>query len=87
LWENFIIAEKFKHNEYTGQRFATYFWRTTDGQEIDLVEERDGRFYPTEFKWNPKKGNVTIPRKFRDEYNPETFNVVTPENYLDWLEI
>jgi len=76
-----------KHDEYTAQRFTTYFWRTTEGQEIDLVEERDGQFYPTEFKWNPKKANVAIPQKFNDAYAPPSFNVVTPENYLDWLEI
>ncbi|MEZ4688450.1 MAG: hypothetical protein R3B47_21030 [Bacteroidia bacterium] len=29
-----------------------YFWRTYDQQEIDWVEDRGGKLYGYEFKWN-----------------------------------
>jgi len=85
LWENFAIAERIKQNEYGQRNCLQYFWRTKAQQEIDLVEERNGQLTPTEFKWNPAKANVKLPKAFQDAYQPDHFNVVTPENYLDWL--
>jgi GTPase SAR1 family protein len=32
-----------------------YFWRTYDQQEIDIVEERDGKLSGYEGKWSTKK--------------------------------
>lgn len=61
LWENFIISERIKHNHYAGAFNRIYFWRTTDRQEIDYIEESDGRFRVFEMKANPKKGNTAIP--------------------------
>jgi predicted AAA+ superfamily ATPase len=38
LWENFLIAERFKQNVYKKQLVRMHFWRTTQQQEVDLVE-------------------------------------------------
>ena len=43
LWENYIQAERMKRNLYFGRVANCYFWRTYDRQEIDLVEDLDGR--------------------------------------------
>ncbi|MDE5888056.1 MAG: ATP-binding protein [Muribaculaceae bacterium] len=85
LWENFFISERIKNNSYSGRLVNYYFWRTTSQQEIDLIEESDGQFYAFEMKWNPEKGNVKFPQSFIDAYNPREINVVTPENYLNYL--
>ena len=87
LWENFLISEKLKHNHYRNKHCFSYFWRTMQQQEIDYIEERNGQFTATEFKWNPKKATVKMPKVFAETYGTTTLNVVTPENYLDWLEI
>ena len=42
LWENYIQVERLKHNLYTGRFAESYFWRTYDQQEVDLVEEHGG---------------------------------------------
>ena len=63
-----------------------YFWRTTQQQEIDYIEESDGRFNLFELKWNPKKANTVIPKIFAENYVVETSSVVTPENWLDFLK-
>lgn len=85
LWENFFISERVKRNEYTRSFSKIYFWRTTQQQEIDFVEERDGMFEAFEMKWNPKKANAKIPAIFETTYQLKSFNVVTPENYLEFV--
>lgn len=43
LWENFLVMERLKKQEYTKLYANNYFWRTWDGQEVDWVEEREGK--------------------------------------------
>ncbi len=85
LWENFVIAERIKKNHYEGRYPKYYFWRTTSQQEIDFVEEEDGVFDAFEMKWNTKRGNMSLPPSFTNNYNVGGMHVVTPENYLDVL--
>ena len=84
LWENFFISERIKHNHYSGNYAKGYFWRTTQQQEIDYIEECDGAFTAFEMKWNPKKVSVSVPTPFKNEYPLRQFVVVTPDNYLEW---
>lgn len=49
LFENFCILERMKYREYNGINANHYFWRTYDGAEIDLVEEREGALFSFEF--------------------------------------
>ncbi|MBQ8958302.1 MAG: ATP-binding protein [Bacteroidales bacterium] len=86
LWENFFISERMKYNHYNGHYVNAYFWRTTQKQEIDYVEESDGQFSAFEMKWNPKKGRTAIPSTFSQAYPVATTSIVTPENYLEWLK-
>ena len=85
LWENFIISEIIKYNHYNGRYANYYFWRTTTQQEIDFVEEREGKLHLYEMKWNPKKGKAKVPSEFTKAYGEMPFTVVTPDNYLDLL--
>ncbi|MBQ9254247.1 MAG: ATP-binding protein [Bacteroidales bacterium] len=85
LWENFFISERIKYNHYHNNYANYYFWRTTQQQEIDFVEEYDGKFNLFEMKWNPKKAKVTIPKIFKETYEIREFNVVTPQNYLEFV--
>lgn len=84
LWENFMIAERIKANSYAGKRPAYYFWRTTQQQEIDWLEEEGGRLKVFEFKWNPK-AKARFPTSFQEAYPNSQLAVVSPENYMDWL--
>lgn len=82
LWENFIICERKKFIEYNDIYSNIYFWRTHSQQEIDYIEERDGKLYAYEIKWNIKKVSK-LPSSFNKAYPENTFEVITPENYLD----
>ncbi len=43
LFENFIITEILKRNEYNFSRYETFFWKTTQGANIDIVLRRDNK--------------------------------------------
>lgn len=85
LWENFFISERIKSNEYEGRYAKSYFWRTTQQQEIDYIEEADGQFTVFEMKWNLRKKTTPLPTAFLKTYPVAQEAVVTPDNYLEWL--
>ena len=84
LWENFYICERLKSNQYKLRFVNSYFWRTTDKQEIDYIEESDGQFLLHEVKYSPK-AKATFPETFLMTYPVREKVVVTPENYLQYL--
>ncbi len=85
LWENFVISERIKMNHYSGNFAKSYFWRTTGQQEIDYVEEKDGRFTLFEMKFNPWKSRTKLPKAFLETYDVEKTAVITPDNWTGWL--
>lgn len=85
LWENFFIAERLKYNHYADRMVNAYFWRTSDKQEIDYIEEVNGELYLFEMKWNAKKQKTKLPNLFMETYHPKQANVITLENYLLFL--
>lgn len=84
LWENFIISERKKANHYSQRWLNSYFWRTHSQREIDYIEEYEGVLHATEIKWNPKK-KPKIPQPFSEAYPSSEFEVITPENYVDFI--
>ena len=84
LWENFILSERKKINDYRGNYVNNYFWRTQSQQEIDLIEEKDGILHAFELKWNENK-KVHLPASFSRAYPQNSFNVITPGNYIEFL--
>ncbi len=68
LWENFLISERLKRNNYKNPYTKMYFWRTKQQQEVDLVEEKEGLITGFEFKWNAKK-KIKLPKTFVNEYD------------------
>lgn len=84
LWENFVVIERLKKRSYKNIYASMYFWRTYEGQEIDLIEERGGDFFGFEFKWSIKK-KVKSPKDWLKTYPKAHFSVITPDNYLDFI--
>lgn len=85
LWENFVIAERMKMLAYNGSFAQTYFWRTKQQQEIDYIEEEDGKIKAFEFKWNPNKAAAKCPDSFLKAYQNPEFKVITPQNVDEFL--
>ncbi len=84
LWENYVISERLKYQRYNKMIVNNYFWRTYDQQEIDWVEERGGKLYGYEFKWNPKK-RVKVPGAWKKGYQESEFEIIHQDNYLNWI--
>ncbi len=79
LWENYIVIERLKYVRYGGIDAEQYFWRTTQQQEIDLVEDINGRITAYEFKLNPL-AKSRIPRTFSENYPDSHARIIHPGN-------
>ena len=84
LWENFLVSERFKRNEYAESYANPWFWRTQAQQEIDYLEEQDGHLSAYEFKWNPS-AKTKQPKAFQAAYPESSFKVIHNDNYTDFL--
>lgn len=84
LWENYMISERLKYQEYKKISSNNYFWRTYEQQEIDWVEERGGSLYGYEFKW--KEDKVKIPTQWENAYPNASFEVINNFNFEKWLK-
>ncbi len=84
LWENFIIGERKKYLAYHNIYVNSYFWRTTAQQEIDYIEERDGKIYAFEFKWSSHK-KAKISKTFLKAYPNAIIKIITPENFEEFI--
>src|SRR6056297_3596238 len=85
LWENFLISERIKQIEYKQSLAHTYFWRTKQQQEVDFVEENQGKIFGFEFKWR-KKNNQKFPKTFTKTYNAVT-KIIDRENFREFVKI
>lgn len=84
LWENFMIVERMKKLRYSEMWVNCWFWRTQRQQEIDYLEETDGRISAYEFKWNPS-AKIRQPRSFMEAYPQSSFSAVHRENFEELL--
>lgn len=84
IWENYVLMERLKKQEYYKMDANNYFWRTYDQQEIDWVEERDGQLYGYEIKWQ-RPDRIKVPSEWQKTYKRASFEVIHQENYLDFI--
>lgn len=83
LWENYVLSERLKYQHNSRMLVSNYFWRTYQQHEIDWVEEREGKLYAYEIKWNPDK-KVKVPSLWETTYPDSSFEIITPANYIHW---
>jgi predicted AAA+ superfamily ATPase len=84
LWENFLVMERLKKYAYQDLHGSFYFWRTYGGQEVDLVEESEGRIAGFEFTWSQRK-KKTAPKDWVIGYPSAGFTTINRDNYLDFV--
>lgn len=83
LWENYLIMERLKKQEYLSIAANNYFWRTYNRKEIDFVEERGGHLYGFEMKWTKRRNNP--PKEWIDTYSNASYQVISRDNYLEFI--
>ena len=84
LWENYLVSERWKKNSYQNFYGHRYFWRTTQQQEIDYLEEIDGKIMAFEFKWNDKV-KAKFSTTFLNAYPVSETKIIHTKNYDQWL--
>lgn len=83
LWENFLIAERMKLSSNYEMNAKGYFWRTQQGQELDYLEDLDGKIKGFELKW--AKDKFKIPKSFSDAYPDADVKLINKSNYRDFI--
>jgi uncharacterized protein len=86
LWENYLVSERVKYLAYQQKWVNNWYWRTTEQQEIDYVEEENGQLSAYEFKWN-LKAKGSIPNSFKKTYPTATINIIHRENFEQFLGV
>jgi predicted AAA+ superfamily ATPase len=85
LFENFIINELRKQNEYKQIHANFYFWRNIDQREIDLILEKNGVLKTVEIKWNKSK-TARLTKSFTNLYGETKFSVINRDNFFEEIE-
>jgi len=83
LWENFLFIERIKKQEYSRIYSNNYFWRTYTRQEIDFVEDRDGKLFGYEFKWGLKVSKP--PQLWKATYPDASFEVINRDDFIEFI--
>lgn len=82
LWENYVVMERIKKQNYLQMWSRNFFWRTYDQKELDWVEEREGELHGYEFKWGKSE---KVPAAWKQAYPDASFECITQENYLPFI--
>ena len=90
LWENYCISERVKYLSYNSLNVGKYFWRTTQQQEIDYIEENsnadaENGISAFEFKYNTLK-KVKFSKTFLDSYPVKLKKAIYPDNIEEFIK-
>lgn len=83
LWENYMVVERLKRNEYEGWGANYYFWRLNSGAELDLIEERGKDLLGVEMKLGIK--SPKMPASFGSGYPTARYRIVNKNNWDEWV--
>jgi len=84
LWENFLINERIKNSQNNNKDVNRYFWRTHNQQELDYIEEYEGKIHAFEFKW--KKQKFSPPSSFVNNYKEASIKLIHNKNFEEFFE-
>jgi predicted AAA+ superfamily ATPase len=85
LWENYIVSERRKTNQHKGHTVNSYFWRTYDQKEIDIVEESQGKIRGYEVKWGKEAVSKYTKSEFETAYPNSDVTTINTENFKKFL--
>jgi uncharacterized protein len=83
LWENYLVMERLKKQQYKKIWSHNFFWRTYDKKELDWVEEREGNLFGYEFKWG--QCSEKAPKGWLETYSNASFECINQTNYLSFI--
>lgn len=78
LFENFIISEVLKENYYGNFGYKLYFWRTKQGQEVNLVLEKNNELIGVKIKLKKEK---KVSSAFLNRFKKAKYKVINKNNF------
>jgi len=78
LWENFVIMEIIKKNEYAQKPMNYYFWRSLQQQEVDFIVQDEQKITAFEMKFG-NRGKIT--KAFTNAYPEAEAIIINPDNF------
>jgi len=88
LWGNYIITERLKYLSYSEEisKQNSYFWRTYNQSEIDLVEQGTDNLSAYEIKWSARP-SLDPPSEWQKIYCSANFVQINRDNYLEFIGV
>jgi len=83
LFENMMVADRLKMNEWKNKNVKPYFWRTLQQQEVDYVEKSAEQLAAFEFKYSVNS-KVKLTKAFTNAYPDATGQIITPKEIKDF---
>lgn len=83
LWENFIVSERLKINNWIAPERESYFWRNYNQSEVDYVEKVGNTLTAYKMKWNTRKKH-RVTKAFTNAYSDAKTDIVTPLHFSDF---
>ena len=84
LWKNWLIAERIKWNEFNGIKRNYYFWRTHTKQQMDFIEEENGKIAAYKSLWDKRK-KPKFPASFQSYYPEAGLFALNRSTYWGFL--
>lgn len=85
LFENLMITERIKMNNWLRPNIKSYFWRNYNKSEVDYIELQNDTLSAFEMKWNTKK-NYKVSQAFKNLYPESNTQVITPINFASFIK-
>ena len=86
MFENFVINEIRKENDYKRIHAHLYFWRSIDQREVDLILDKNGILNAFEIKWSDSK-KIKLTKSFSNLYPNHTFHPIHKGNFTEILTL
>lgn len=76
LWETYVVTEVAKAFAARGKNIPLWFWRTSGGEEVDLIVEKDGQFTAIECKYAEVVSSAGLKglKAFAKAYGPKNIH-------------
>lgn len=86
LWENFCILERMKFNAARGKFVEYYFWRSYQGDEIDLIEKANLNIQGFECKWGNREASLKVKSIYaKDLQGQGELVTISPRNFTNFV--
>ncbi|MFA6375979.1 MAG: ATP-binding protein [Candidatus Paceibacterota bacterium] len=88
LWENFCIVERMKRSDNLSRAAEYYFWRSYQGEEIDLIETENRAVGGFEFKWAKTAYLPKIEKIYKEDLSGQgDLQIISRDNFKPFLAV